>query len=303
MKTVDMAVIGGGIAGYTAALYGARGGLDVLVLEGGVPGGQTATIMNLENFPGFPKGIDGVSLTVNVMQQAEAVGVETEYAPVLEIKPGTPHRLICDGLDVEAKTVIIATGAIPRKLGVERENALTGKGVGYCATCDGPLYRGKKVAVVGGGDTALTDALVLANYAEEVYLIHRRDEFRGSPLLEKRVRANDKIKLILHHTVEALLGEEKLTGLRLYDRITDLRSEINLDGLFVAVGISPVTEFLEGVVELTANGTVKTERDLSTSVPGIYAAGDCRDTLLRQVVTAAGDGALAATSAIEYLLK
>lgn len=305
MKSVDIAVIGGGVAGFTAGLYCARGGMNTLILEGSVPGGQTVTIQQLENYPGFPEGIDGTTLSMQIMDQATKAGAEIEYATVQALKPGqgkAPHVLKCEGQTVEAKAVIIATGAIPRKLGVERERELTGKGVAYCATCDGPLYKGQTVAVVGGGDTALTDALVLANYADTVYLIHRREEFRGTQVLQKRVLANDKIKPLLSSTVTALLGEDKLTGLTVHSVISSLDQDIAVNGFFVAVGISPVTEFLEGVLELTPNGEIVTHKDLSTSVPRIYAAGDCRDTLLRQVITAAGDGALAATSAMQQLL-
>lgn len=306
MKSVDIAVIGGGVAGFTAGLYGARGGLHTLILEGSVPGGQTVTIHQLENYPGFPDGIDGTTLAMNLLTQAEKAGAEVEYAPVLHLTPGkgdAPHTISCEGQEITAKAVIIATGAIPRKLGVNRETEFTGKGISYCATCDGPLYKGKAVAVVGGGDTALTDALVLANYADTVYLVHRREEFRGSQVLQDRVKANKKIKPILSHTVEALLGEEQLTGLTVRSKISGLSRDIPVSGFFVAVGVSPVTEFLEGVIDLTPKGEICTKKDLETSVPRIYAAGDCRDTLLRQVVTAAGDGALAATSAIHRLLE
>ena len=302
---LDVAIIGSGTAGLTAGLYGARAGLRTAVLEQLVPGGQAATILQLENNPGFKTGIDGVTLMADMMEQAMAAGAELRYDPVEQLIPGAtgqPHQLLGPNGTEEARTVIIATGAAPRPLGIDREAELTGRGVSYCATCDGNLYRGRTVAVVGGGDTALTDALVLANYAETVYLIHRRAQFRGSPLLQRRVRENPKIQLRLDRRVQSLSGEKKLDGLTLTRTDDGSQEELACDGLFVAVGIQPRTGFLQGVLDLDEQGRIRTHRDLSTSVPGIYAAGDCRDTLLRQVVTAAADGALAATMAAERLL-
>ena len=302
---LDVAIIGSGTAGLTAGLYGARAGLRTAVLEQLVPGGQAATILQLENYPGFKTGIDGVTLMADMMEQAMAAGAELRYDPVEQLIPGAtgqPHQLLGPNGTEEARTVIIATGAAPRPLGIDREEELTGRGVSYCATCDGNLYRGRTVAVVGGGDTALTDALVLANYAETVYLIHRRAQFRGSPLLQRRVRENPKIQLRLDRRVQSLSGEKKLDGLTLTRTDDGSQEELACDGLFVAVGIQPRTGFLQGVLDLDEQGRIRTHRDLSTSVPGLYAAGDCRDTPLRQVVTAAADGALAATMAAERLL-
>ena len=302
---LDVAIIGSGTAGLTAGLYGARAGLRTAVLEQLVPGGQAATILQLENYPGVKTGINGVTLMADMMEHAIAAGAELRYDPVEQLIPGAtgqPHQLLGPNGTEEARTVIIATGAAPRPLGIDREEELTGRGVSYCATCDGNLYRGRTVAVVGGGDTALTDALVLANYAETVYLIHRRAQFRGSPLLQRRVRENPKIQLRLDRRVQSLSGEKKLDGLTLTRTDDGSQEELACDGLFVAVGIQPRTGFLQGVLDLDEQGRIRTHRDLSTSVPGIYAAGDCRDTLLRQVVTAAADGALAATMAAERLL-
>ena len=246
--------------------------------------------------------IDGGMVTTK--EQAMAAGAELRYDPVEQLIPGAtgqPHQLLGPNGTEEARTVIIATGAAPRPLGIDREEELTGRGVSYCATCDGNLYRGRTVAVVGGGDTALTDALVLANYAETVYLIHRRAQFRGSPLLQRRVRENPKIQLRLDRRVQSLSGEKKLDGLTLTRTDDGSQEELACDGLFVAVGIQPRTGFLQGVLDLDEQGRIRTHRDLSTSVPGIYAAGDCRDTLLRQVVTAAADGAIAAVQANKYI--
>lgn len=302
---LDLAIIGSGVAGLTAGLYGARAGLCTAIFERLVPGGQASTILKLENYPGFPAGVEGVTLMADLMDQATQAGAGLRYEGVeqlLPAGPGQPLQLTGPDLDQRARAVVIATGAAPRPLGVDREEELTGRGVSYCATCDGALFRNRTVAVVGGGDTALTDALVLANFAEKVLLIHRREQFRGSPLLQQRVRDNDKIQLHLGRTVRELRGQSKLEGLLLATAEDSPAEELDCAGLFVAVGIQPRTGFLQGVVELDQSGRIITQRDLSTSLPGVYAAGDCRDTLLRQVVTAAADGALAATMAAEYLL-
>ncbi len=302
---IDIAVVGCGIAGLTAALYSARGGMKTRVFEQMLPGGQAASILKLENYPGFPQGVNGADLLAAAMAQAEAAGAEISYQPVEKLKPGRgnePHLLITGQGELEARAVIVATGATPRKLGVARENELTGRGVSYCATCDGALYRGKNVAVVGGGDTALTDGLVLANYANQVYIIHRRDRFRGSRVLQDKAEATSNINLLMNRVVKELRGEGKLEELLVRDVVTDLERPLAVTGLFVAVGISPETQFLEGVVTLTPSGQVVTDRHLRSSVPRIYAVGDCRDTPLRQVVTAAADGAVAASAAVEELL-
>lgn len=299
---IDVAVIGGGMAGYTAALYAARGGLDTVVFEGLLPGGQTATIMSLENFPGYPQGVEGIALTTALQEQAEKFGAHTRYEQVESLVPGPPLTLLGDNWQEQARAVIIASGATPRKLGLPQELELIGRGVSYCATCDGPLYRHKAVAVVGGGDTALTDALVLANYAEQVYLIHRRDRFRGSPLLAARVEASPHITLLMEKRISALQGDKRLSGLTLASTAGQPDQDLAVEGLFVAVGVEPATAAFASVLELDPAGRIITSPGLKTSLPGVFAAGDCRDTLLRQAVTAAADGALAAASAQEYVL-
>lgn len=302
---IDIAVVGCGMAGLTAAVYTARAGMKTVIYERLMPGGQAATILKLENYPGFPEGVNGADLLMQVMEQATKAGAEISYAPVEELRPGendAPHTLITGEGKQQARAVIIASGANPRKLGLDREIELTGRGISYCATCDGALFRNKRVAVVGGGDTALTDALVLANYAERIFLIHRREEFRGSPILQKRVADTPNIELMMRQTVKELRGEKQLEELLLHDLVTDMQRPLAVSALFVAVGISPETQFLEGLLDLKANGQIVTDRRLQTSLPRIYAAGDCRDTPLRQVITAAADGALAASSAVEDLL-
>lgn len=303
---MDIAIIGGGMAGLSAGLYAARGGADCTVFEQFLPGGQSATILRLENYPGFADGVEGAALMQAAAEQAERAGCQFRYENVVSINPGgdgQPHTLVTDQGQYQPRAVILASGAIPRRLGVAREAELTGRGVSYCASCDGALFRGKRVAVVGGGDTALTDALVLARYAEKVLLIHRRREFRGSAILQQQVRHNDKIELLLDKRVDALLGGSVLSGLELYDLVSGLHSQVEAAGLFVAVGVSPVSEFVSQTLELDASGRIVTDRRLRTSQPGIFAAGDCRDTPLRQVITAAADGAVAATAALEYLVR
>lgn len=305
---IDIAIIGGGMSGLTAGLYAARGGMNAALFEALMPGGQTATIFKLENYPGFPAGVDGAQLMLDTMRQAEQFGCAFHYQDILGLQaarqPDEPHTLLTAEGGREARTVIIASGAAPRQLGLPREQELTGRGVSYCATCDGALFRDKTVAVVGGGDTALTDALVLSRFAAKVLLIHRRDQFRGSRVLQDRVRelaAQGRIELHLQSVVSALLGENRLQALQLRSTQNNAESEVITDGLFVAVGIMPRSAFVSGLLKLNENGQIITGRHLETSVPGIFAAGDCRDTVLRQVVTAAADGAVAATSAIEYL--
>ena len=300
----DIAIIGGGMAGLTAGLYAARDGMRTVLFEALMPGGQTMNILSLENYPGFPDGVDGATLTANTMQQAEAAGCEIRYENVREIVPangGGLHQIITDQGEHAARALILAGGATPRRLGLAREAELTGHGVSYCATCDGALFRGKRVAVVGGGNTALTDALVLARYAQRVFLIHRRDSFRGSQVLAQRVRQTPQIELLLARTVSALLGDDKLRGLRLADAAGRDAGELAVDGLFVAVGVSPVSAFAARYLQLRENGAIVTDARLQTSVPGVFAAGDCRDTVLRQVVTAAADGAVAAVSAAAFV--
>lgn len=304
---IDVAVVGGGVAGLTAGMYAARNGMRTVLFEAMMPGGQTATILRLENYPGFPDGVDGAALAADILRQAEAAGCELRYEAVQEIIPAeavaAPHTIVTAAGRYAAKTVILAGGAAPRRLGLPREEELTGHGVSYCATCDGALFRGKRVAVVGGGNTALTDALVLSRYAERVFLIHRREAFRGSRVLEDRVRATAQIELLLSRTVSGLLGTDKLSGLQLAGPDGADAGELAVDGLFVAVGVSPVSEFVADCLQRSSNGGIVTDARMQTSLPGVYAAGDCRDTALRQVVTAAADGAVAAASASEYVMS
>ena len=264
-------------------------------------GGQIATTHRLENYPGFPQGIGGVEIGMAMMEQAERFGLEIQYDTVngLELD-GAVKTARCEGGDWQAKAVILCMGAEPRRLGVEREDELRGRGVSYCATCDGAFYQDKAVAVVGGGDTACEDALYLAALARKVYLIHRRDELRAAGILRQRVMENERIQVLWSTQVEALLGDGQLEGLALKG---ENKGELQADGLFIAVGTTPQAQLVQGALKLDAQGAIVTDERMRTELPGVYAAGDVRATPLRQVVTAAADGAVAATEAAKYLME
>lgn len=302
----DAAIIGGGMAGLTAGLYAARAGLKAVVFEQFMPGGQAGAIVHLDNYPGFVGGVDGAGLMTAVLQQAEDAGCQILYSGVEKLLPaptaGQPHTLITPEGRQQALTVIVCGGALPRKLGLEGEQRLTGHGLSYCATCDAPLYRGKVVAVTGSGATAVNDALDLAEQAQKVYLLNPREQLNVVPALRERLSRAAGVELLSNLRVTRLLGERLLEGVELTDvRTSSISHELKLDGLFVALGKSPVSEFLGDVLELDAKGRVITDEHMRTSRPGIFAAGDVRNTVLRQVVTAAADGAVAAVSAAAYL--
>lgn len=302
---LDIAIIGAGMAGLTAGLYGARSGLSTAVFEQAMPGGQTASIVKLENYPGFPEGVNGADLMLAVMSQAERAGCELRYSGVDKLLPGeegAPHLLLTPEGKIEAKAIIICGGAVPRKLGLTGEERLTGRGVSYCATCDAALTRDKTVAVTGYSATAIKDALELAPLARHIYLICPKEELMASPALKQQAEDAANIEILLNQQVTALEGEKKLEAVVITDqRATSLTRRLELDNIFVALGKAPVSEFLGGLLELDDKGHIVTDKHLRTSRAGVFAAGDVRDTLLRQVVTAAGDGALAAVSAAEYV--
>lgn len=299
----DIVIIGGGPAGLTAGLYAARGGAETRLFEELFAGGQAAKTERIDNFPGFPEGVDGFAVGSLLEQQATRFGLEIAYDGVasLELTGEEKRVVLTSGEAVSAKAVILCMGATPRKLGVADEERLTGAGVSYCATCDGAFFRGKRVAVVGGGDTALSDALYLARFCESVTLIHRRDALRGAAALQKSVFAEPKIQVCWNSTVTDLMGEEKLSGLKLKNVQTDELSELPVEGVFVAVGIVPRTELVKGQLNLARDGSIETDNRMQTSAPGVFAAGDIRNTPLRQVVMACADGALAATAALEWI--
>ena len=298
-KVYDMLILGGGPGGYTAALYAARAGLSVKVLEKLSAGGQMALTTQIDNYPGFPEGIDGFELGERMQQQAERFGAETEYAEVTAVELNQDPKVIhtSEG-DFWGKTVVIATGANPRKLGIEKEDALVGRGVAYCAACDGMAFRGKRVAVVGGGDSAVADALLLSRVAKEVTLIHRRDTLRATKIYHESLKNTENISLLMNSQVKALLADKRLTGILV--QTPEGEREIPVEGIFISVGRKPNTALFEGQLTLE-NGYIKAGEDTKTNIPGVYAVGDVRTKQLRQIVTAVADGAMAVHSAESYL--
>ena len=300
----DMIVIGGGPAGYTAALYAARSGLSTLVLEKLSAGGQMALTEQIDNYPGFEDGIDGFTLGEKMQQSAERFGAVTELAEVYKVSLSEEIKTLDTSEGVfQGRTVVIATGASPRPLGVPGEEALTGKGVHYCAACDGAPYRGRSVAVVGGGNSAAADALALSRIAKKVYLIHRRDSLRATKVYHEPLINAPNVEFCWNSAVSALLHENRLTGLRLQDVNTGAEREIACDGLFISVGRAPATELFQNELELDRSGYIVADETTRTSLSGVFAAGDVRTKALRQVVTAVSDGAVAVHFAERYLAE
>ncbi|MBQ3064343.1 MAG: thioredoxin-disulfide reductase [Clostridia bacterium] len=299
----DVLVIGGGPAGYTAALYAVRAGLSCLVLERMAAGGQMCETMHIDNYPGFTETIDGFTLGTAMQQGAERFGAKTVYDEVTAVKLDTPVKEITTaGGGYFAHTVIVATGATHRHLGLAREAELAGRGVGYCATCDGAFYRGKSVAVVGGGNSAVADALYLAGICEKVTLIHRRDTLRASRIHEAPLQNAKNIEIRYDSEVTALLGDGHLTGVTVRNKKTGETEDVALDGLFISIGRTPVTALFQDCLTLDASGYIVAGEDTVTSLSGIFAAGDVRTKPLRQIVTATADGAVAAEAAAAYLV-
>lgn len=299
----DMIIIGGGPAGYSAALYAARAGLDTLVIEKTSPGGQMAITDIIDNYPGFDEGIDGFSLGAKMQKGAERFGAVTEYAEVKSVDlEGKIKRITTTVGERLAKTVVIATGANPRELGIEGEDALIGRGLHYCAHCDGRFYKGKTVAVVGGGNTAAADALYLARLVKKVYLIHRRDTLRATKIYHEPLMRAQNVEFIWNSTVEDYIVDGDIVGARIKDLRTGETSDLSFDGIFVSIGRKPATEIFEGILDLK-DGYIVADESTRTSVDGVYAVGDVRTKALRQVVTAVGDGATAVHYAEEYLAE
>ena len=301
----DIAIVGAGIAGLTAAIYGRRAGKSVLVLEGKVYGGQIINTFSIENWPGDYK-VSGVDLMGKIYRQAVDLGAEVEFEEVVEIvDKGEYKEIVGEDEKYQAKTVILAVGAEDKKLDIPGEEKLAGRGVSYCATCDGALFKDKTVAIIGGGNTALYDALYLSNIVKKIYLVHRRDEFRGDAALAKRVKAKENVEFILGYVPEEIMGDKKVSGVKLVPSglVKDVSDgcELAVDGIFVAVGEKPATEKFATLVELDKNGYVVAGEDCKTSRDGVYVAGDCRTKEVRQLVTAASDGAVAAEAAARYL--
>ncbi|MGC7872246.1 thioredoxin-disulfide reductase [Desulfosporosinus sp. SYSU MS00001] len=300
----DVIIVGAGPAGLTAGIYASRGGLKAAIVELAMPGGQAASTEKIENYPGFPEGVNGYELMNSFHQQALSFGVEFIYEEVktLDLKE-TVKKIHTDSSVLETKSVIIAAGSKPRLLNVPGEDQFRGRGVSYCATCDGAFFRGKKVIVVGGGDAALEEGAYLTKFAEEVILIHRREGFRASQILIDRARGNSKMRFELNYVVEEILGSDHVEGVRLRNVLDSTTKEIQADGVFIYVGTDPNDQFLNGEIKTNERGYIYTNQYLQTNIEGVYAVGDIRDTPLRQVATAVGDGALAAVEVEKYLTE
>ncbi|MBE5972894.1 MAG: thioredoxin-disulfide reductase [Lachnoclostridium sp.] len=300
----DMVIIGGGPGGYTAALYAARAGLDVIVLEKLSAGGQMALTHQIDNYPGFEEGIDGFTLAEKMQAQAERFGAQSEYAEVHSVDLNANPKVIetSEGT-FYGKTVVFATGAGPRELGVPKEKELVGRGVAYCAACDGMFYKGKTVVVVGGGNSAAADALLLSRIAKKVIIVHRRDTLRATKIYHEPLMKAENVEFQWNSVVEELLYEKKVTGVRLKNVQTGEVTEVAADGVFISVGRKPATELVAGQLELDRSGYVVAGETTETNIPGVYAVGDVRTKLLRQVVTAVADGAMAVHMAEEFLAE
>ncbi len=303
----DLIIIGGGPAGLTAGIYAGRARLCAFLIEKLIHGGQMMTTDLVENYPGFPEGISGPELSDRMRQQAERFGLKIVTGEVLEVIPGTPedpaHTVVLEDRRLKTGAVIIATGANYRRLGVPGEEELTGKGVSFCATCDGALYRDQEIAMVGGGDTALSETLFLTRFATKIHLIHRRDALRGAKYLQEQILSNDKVQVHWNTVVEGFQGDQGLDFVKLKDVKTGERSNLPVTGCFIAIGITPNSQWLKGLLPLDEWGFVLTDQEMATQIPGIFAAGDVRSKNLWQIATAVGEGAIAANAMEHYLDK
>jgi thioredoxin reductase (NADPH) len=302
-ETKKLIVIGGGPAGYTAALYSARANLEPLVLEGFQWGGQLMITSEVENYPGYPEGVLGPKMMQDFREQADRFGAELVTDDVTKVDfSEQPFRVWVGDTEHRAEAVIVATGATARQLGLESEVRMQGAGVTYCATCDGAFYREKRVVVVGGGDSAMEEAIFLTRFASSVTVVHRRESFRASPIMVDRAKANDKIEFVLDSVVEEVLGGDKVTAVRVRNTKTGEERELEAEGVFVAIGHDPATELFRGQLDLDDEGYILTEgKSTRTNIPGVFAAGDCVDHVYRQAITAAGMGCQAALDAERWL--
>lgn len=300
----DMIIIGGGPAGYTAALYAARAGLDALVTERMSAGGQMALTGEIDNYPGFDEGIDGFTLGMKMQKGAERFGVKTEYTEVISVDFSEKIKALETKTGTfNAKTVVIAAGANPRQLGVPLEREMTGKGVHYCAHCDGRFYKGKTVLVIGGGNSAAADALYLSHLAAKVFVVHRRDRLRAEKIFHEPLIQAENVKFLWNGTVSELIADNRITGVKVRDVKTQNITDIACDGVFVSIGRKPATEFLGDSVKLDSSGYVIADESTMTNVKGVFAVGDIRTKALRQIVTAAAGGAVAVHYAEQYLAE
>lgn len=299
----DLIIIGGGPAGLTSALYARRSLLKTLLIERGPLGGQVLYTDLIENYPGFPEGISGFELIDLMKRQVEKLGLTVHQGEVVDLQEAGIYKKVslASGEEFVAKAVILALGAEHKKLGIPGEKEFTGRGVSYCAVCDGPFFRGERVAVVGGGNTALQEALFLTKFADRVYLIHRRDTFRATPLLQERVRANPNIELVLSTVVEEIRGHDRVQEIVIKDLKTGDKKVLEVSGIFIFIGFTPQTEWLRGKLELDEQGFIITDREMRTSMRGVFACGDCVSKKFRQIINACGEGAVATLNAEEYI--
>ncbi|MCW7753234.1 thioredoxin-disulfide reductase [Desulfobotulus sp. H1] len=299
----DLIIIGGGPAGLTAGIYACRARMKTLLIEKMMPGGQIMITDWVENYPGFPEGIAGAELAERFSRQAEAFGLETAYEEVVSIRPaGDMKEVVLTDKSLYAKTLIIATGAFARKLGIPGEDAFYGRGVSFCATCDAPFFRDKTVVAIGGGDTAVQESLYLTRFVDRVFLVHRRDQLRATRILQERALSNPKITMVWDSVPEAILGgEQGLAAVKVRNVKTNETKDLAADGCFIWIGITPHTAFIKDTLALDEHGFIIVNERMETSVPGVFACGDARNTPLRQVATAVGDAAIAAVAAEHYL--
>lgn len=300
-KIYDMIILGAGSAGLTAALYGGRAGLDVLVVENMIPGGEITSTEQMDNYPGFPEGIGGMEFGQLLEQHARRFGAELLSSTIegVELREEPKSVRTSSGMYF-GRSVIVATGTSPSLLGVPGENELSGRGISFCATCDGPFFKQKRVAVIGGGDSAVEEALYLTRFAEKVFLIHRRDKLRAVQVLQDKIIKHPQVEILWDSVVSEFIGENKLEKIKVKHVKDGSISEIPVDGTFLYVGRIPKAGFIEGV-EKDPQGYIITNEEMETGIPGVYAAGDIRRKFLRQVITAAADGAIAASVALKYL--
>ncbi|MDA1675021.1 thioredoxin-disulfide reductase [Bacillus cereus group sp. TH152-1LC] len=297
----DVIIIGAGPAGLTAAIYAARANLKTLMIERGVPGGQMVNTEEIENFPGF-ESILGPELSTKMFSHSQKFGAEYTYGDVKGISIDGDYKIVeTSKQNYKTKTIIIATGTEHKKLGIPGEKELSGRGVSYCAVCDGAFFKERELVVIGGGDSAVEEALYLTRFASKVTVIHRRDQFRAQPILQERLLNNPKVEIIWNHTVDEILGEKVVEKLSIRDVNTGERKEFKANGAFIYIGMLPLTEAFKNLPISNEEGFIITNEILETSIPGIFAAGDCREKMLRQVVTATADGSIAAQSAQHYI--
>ncbi len=302
-KVHDLIIVGSGPAGLTAAIYASRARLDPLLFAGVTWGGQLMNTTEVENYPGFPDGVAGPQLMQDMLKQAEKFGTIIEYDNVtkVSIDDNGIKRVRVNDEDYRARSVIFATGSVPRKLDIPGEDKYYGQGVSTCATCDAAFYKDKVVAVIGGGDTAMEDSTFLTRFAKKVYILHRRDEFRASKIMAERALKNEKIEVLWNTEVREVIGEDTVNKLKIYNNVEDKESDLEVDGMFLAIGHVPSTQFLTDILDLDDEGYVKTHKDVETNIPGVFVAGEIQDHVYKQAITTASDGCKAALKAQRWL--